>query len=266
MAKRTRAAERKCVHCLRVCESLTSDHALPQSWYPDTTPQTVQRWTAPSCPRCNSELGRLEKDLFIRTVLCIDPRKEGVSGLGARALRSLGIDARGVSESEKAYRDRLGSKIRTELMPYEDLAKGRGAIPGLGPHENSPWGVPIPWAGLSILATKIARVCEHKLKHRFLEVPYGIRTSVSDDGIVPEFLAPFVEVFDFGPGFRIARISPIEDRLNVRYWISIWGSIHLRAIIDLEDDLRRMDSGTSSVEGITLQNAMQISSYLRSLP
>jgi hypothetical protein len=211
------ATTEPCVHCLCLSESMTSDHGLPQSWYPDTTPETVQRWTAPSCAKCNGELGRLEKDPFISTVLCIDPRKEGVSGLAAKALRSLGIDARGVSESAKAYRDRLRAKIRAELMPYEDVAKGPGAIPGLGPHENTQWGVPIPWASLSILAAKIARVSEHWLRRRFVEAPYSIRTSVSDDGVVPAPLVPYVEVFDFGPGFRISRMSPREDRLNVRY-------------------------------------------------
>lgn len=163
----------RCVHCLRSSQTVTYDHGFPASWYPDTTPSNVQRWTAPSCQRCNSELGRLERDLLIRVVLCIDPKKEAVSGLASKVLRSLGLDTVGLSETEKAHRERVRAKLRAELIPYLDVAGGPGAIPGLGPYENSPWAVPIPWASLSIIAEKIARVCEHKIEARLWRVPMG---------------------------------------------------------------------------------------------
>jgi hypothetical protein len=259
----------RCVHCLRLSESITADHGFPDSWYPDTTPATVQRWTAPSCPKCNSELGRLERDLLIRVVLCIDPKKEAVSGLASKVLRSLGLDTYGLPETEKAHRDRLRAKLRAELIPYEDVAGGPGGIPGLGPYENSPWAVPIPWASLSIITEKIARICEHKIEGRFVESPYGVRTPVdSAGGVVPESLLPFARVLDFGPGLKVTRLSPIEDPLMVRYWISIWDTLHFRAFIDLEDELRRLDSECSRVEGLALEenrHAMRISPYLRNM-
>ena len=268
MAK-TSSETGRCVHCLRLSESITADHGFPDSWYPDTTPPSVQRWTAPSCPKCNGELGRLERDMLIRVVLCIDPKKEAVSGLSSKVLRSLGFDTDGLSGTDKTHRERLRSKLRAELIPYADLARGPGAIPGLGPYENSPWAVPIPWASLSIITEKIARVCEHKIKGRFVEGPYGVGTSVdSAGGIVPAPLAPFAKVFDFGPGFRVTRLSPIEDPLIVRYWISIWDTLHLRAHIDLEDELRRLGSEGSRVEGLTPEQnrpAMRISPYLRNM-
>jgi hypothetical protein len=258
----------RCVHCLRPSESITADHGFPDSWYPDTTPDSVQRWTAPSCPKCNGELGRLEKDLLIRVVLCIDPKKEAVSGLFSKVLRSLGLDADGLSETEKTHRERLRAKLRSELIPYADVAGRPGAIPGLGPYENSPWAVPIPWASLSIIAEKIARVCEHKIEARFVEGPYGVGTAVDlASGIVPEPLAPFAKIFDFGPGFKVTRLSPIEDPLIVRYWISIWDTLHLRVYIDLLEDLRAIGAETSGVTGLASENlrAMRISPYLRNM-
>jgi len=259
----------RCVHCLRLSESITADHGFPDSWYPDTTPDSVQRWTAPSCPKCNGELGRLERDLLIRVVLCIDPKKEAVSGLRSKVLRSLGFDADELSETEKTHRESLRAKLRAELIPYADVARGPGAIPGLGPHEDSPWAVPSPWASLSVVAEKIARVCEHRLERRLVESPYGVRTSIdSAGGVVPEPLLPFARVLDFGPGFRVTRLSPTEDPALVRYWISIWDSLHLRAYIDLEEELRRLDSECSRVEGLTpeeIRRAMRISPYLRNM-
>jgi len=259
----------RCVHCLRVSETITYDHGLPASWYPDTTPDNVQRWTAPSCQKCNGELGRLERDLLIRAVLCIDPKKKAISGLAPKVFRSLGLDAEGLSERDKLHRDRLRSKLKAELIPYPDIAGGPGAIPGLGPYENSPWAVPIPWASLSIVAEKMARVCEHKIRGRYVEGPYGVRISVDTaGGIVPAPLAPFAKVFDFGPGFKVTRLYPIEDPLIVRYWISIWDTLHLRAYIDLEEELRSLDVECSRVEGLMLgddQRSMRISPYLRNM-
>jgi hypothetical protein len=261
-------AKRKCVHCLRVSKEVTDDHGFPSSWYPDTTPHTVQRWTAPSCEKCNHELGRLEKDMLIRVILCIDPRKEAVSGLATRVLRSLGLHVDGLTGNEKAFRDRLGAKLRAELLPSADVSV-ETVIPGLGPYENSPWMVPIPWASLSIITEKIVRVCEHKINARFVESPYAVSTAVDGArGVLPEPLRPFAKVFDFGPGFKVTRLHTIEDPMVVRYWMSIWDTLHLRAYIDTEEYLRDMDADSSRVQGVVPRedrSVMRISPYLRNM-
>jgi hypothetical protein len=231
----------------------------------------VQRWTVPSCIPCNRELGQLERDLFIRLALCINPKSDAAFGLASKALRSLGLDVDGLPESEKAHRDNLRAKFRSELMPYADLAGMPGQIPGLGPHTNQPasWAVAIPWAGLSILIEKIARGCEYKLKERFVESPYGIRTFVCDSDAVSEPYASFAKSYDFGPGCNVRRVFATEDPNAVLYWISIWGTLYFNARIDLEDDLRKLDEQHSKVEGIFPEQngkAMRISPYLRCLP
>src|ERR1700733_10031207 len=104
-----KATKGQCVHCLRDGCAITFDHGLPDSWYPDSTPAHVQHWTAPSCEKCNNELGRLERDLLIRLVLCIDPKKEAVSGLAAKVLRSFGPPSAG---SLAAGKDSPGSPGR----------------------------------------------------------------------------------------------------------------------------------------------------------
>jgi len=42
----------------------------------------------------------------------------------------------------------------------------RGAIPGLTQGGPTGYALPIPWAGLSIIAEKIARGCEYRLKDK----------------------------------------------------------------------------------------------------
>jgi hypothetical protein len=261
----------RCVHCLRLTDSITADHVFPSSWYPDTTPATVQRWTVPCCSECNRELGKLERDLLIRLVLCVNPKSESASGLASKALRSLGLDADGLSEREKAHRARLGDKIRSELMPKADVAGKPGKIPGLGPPEGEDvqWAIPIPWAGLAIIAEKIVRGCEYKLKGRFLEAPYGVRIFVSPSDFVPQPYAAASEVFDFGPGCNVRRVFAREDPNVVLYWISIWNTLRFNVKIDLEDDLMKADQRSSRVQGMAAEEnrgAMQISASLRNQP
>jgi hypothetical protein len=258
----------RCVHCLRPSESVTADHVFPSSWYPDTTPASVQRWTVPACSECNRELGRLEKDLLVRLVLCVNPKSHAVSGLASKALRSLGIEGNELSEPEKSHRRKLRDKIRSELMPHAELVGKPGKIPGLSPPEGSesPWSIPIPWAGLAIIAEKIVRGCEYKLNSRFVELPYGMRIFVSSTDFVPEPYASASRSYELGPGCNVRRLFATEDPNVVLYWISIWNTLNFDVKIDLEDELMRADQRSSRVEGVptfTNRRAMRISNYLR---
>jgi len=37
----------RCIHCLEEFSSLTSDHVFPDSWYPETTPDNLEKWQMP---------------------------------------------------------------------------------------------------------------------------------------------------------------------------------------------------------------------------
>ncbi len=261
----------RCVHCLRLTDSITADHVFPSSWYPDTTPGAVQHWTVPCCSECNRELGKLEQDLLVRLILCVNLKSEAASGLASKALRSLGIDASGLSEREKIYRRRFRDKIRSELMPQADLAGKPGRIAGLGPPEGSEsqWSIPIPWAGLAIVAEKIVCGCEYKLSDRLVEPPYAMRIFVSPSDFVPEPYASASQVFEFGPGCSVRRLFARVDPNVVLYWISVWNTLHFNVKIDLEDELMQADQRASQVQGMPgdlNRRAMQISPYLRNHP
>jgi hypothetical protein len=81
----------RCIHCREPLAKPTKDHVFPSSWYPDTTPKDVERWTAPSCGRCNEELGRLEKDLLLFFACCMDPTKPATKGLYQSDERFFGL-------------------------------------------------------------------------------------------------------------------------------------------------------------------------------
>ena len=258
----------RCIHCCRPTESPEGDHVFPDSWYPDSTPPTVQRWTAPSCPVCNRKFGQLEKDLLVRMVLCLDPKGAPTSGLAEKVFRSLGIDVNGLPEREKEAREKLRSQLKSEFVPYAEVAD-LPKIPGLGPSidEEPQHALFLPYAGLAMIAEKIARGCEYRYKNRrrYVEHPYGVRILVKGSGDVPGIFADG-EGLDFGPGCRVIRVwEPEIDPEAVCYWVSIWGALHMTVLIDLETNLLVVDKELKKSEG-TLppeDRAMQVPSYLR---
>jgi hypothetical protein len=260
-----------CIHCLQPVEVAEADHVFPSSWYPDSTPSTVQRWTAPSCSRCNRKLGQLEKDLLVRLVGCLDPKSEAASGLHAKVLRSLGIDTGTLPETEKCHREKLKLRLQSEFIPMADIAGRPGSIPGLGPPGDSSaeWAIPIPFAGLSIMAEKIARGCEYKFndRKRLVAAPYGVRTLIRPSDFVPEPFASACKLLNFGPGCKIRRLFFIEDHETVWYFLSIWNSLNIHVRIELEIELQKADLGFNKADGITPPDnrGLQISPYLRYL-
>jgi hypothetical protein len=144
----------------------------------------------------------MESDLLVRVALCLDPKSEATKGVSEKALRSLGIDAGELAPKEREHRENRRFKLKAEFIPVTAVGRMPGAIPGFAQKPGAAeYVVPIPWAGLSIIAEKIARGCEYKLKgKKFVEPPYAVRTCVSEPDIVgPQFLS-HRRVIDFGPG------------------------------------------------------------------
>jgi hypothetical protein len=210
----------------------------------------------------------MESDLLVRLALCLDPKSQAAKGISEKALRSLGIDSGELSPKEWEHRENRRLKIKAELIPVSTAEQIPGAIPRLvrnpGPAE---YALPIPWAGLSIMAEKIARGCEYKLKgKKFVEPPYAVRTCVTEPEIVdPQFLS-HRRLIDFGPGCQVIRIFATEDENVVRYRILIWGTLWFHVLLDHEEYFRtEFDPKMKPVEGISPQDGkgMRIPSYLR---
>src|ERR1035441_8186201 len=102
-----------CVHCLQFVKKPTSDHVFPRSWYPESTPENLEKWQIPSCSKCNHEYGRLEERLFIRLASCLDNQALESLGVGSKLVRALdplrGRDARDTSIREKKARSFLAA-------------------------------------------------------------------------------------------------------------------------------------------------------------
>jgi hypothetical protein len=267
----------RCVHCLRYTDKKTRDHVFPDSWYPDSTPTTIQRWTVPGCPLCNRKFGELETNMLGRLALCFDPESEATSGLADKVLRSLGLDA-GKDEPDKEHRDNRRAKLRSELLPHSYVAGRPEAIVGnLAPLPGTPEAeqvvIIIPWASFAMMAEKIVRGCEYKVNgKRYIEHSYGVRILKGDSNMMtPQFIVPGAssnfEVISFGPGCRIVRAFLPENRHIATYHLMIWELLFFDVLINTEEFFAsEIDPFVKSADGILPPDGygtMTVPPYLR---
>jgi hypothetical protein len=225
----------RCVHCRG--HATTKDHVFPDSWYPESTPEKVQHWTAPSCAKCNRELGLTEKEVFVRLGLCVNPQKVAATGISKRVIRSLGIGATDIDEDEKRIRAALMKEVLKGAKPYavEDQPH---VLPGIGPHPEAPAEqqiqINIPADRLYEVARKIVRGCEYWFANgRIVEPPYEIDIYFAHQVDIPDVLKILsgLDLFHFGPGFRVRRSATREDPLSAIYEVVIWDSLIFYATI-----------------------------------
>lgn len=244
--------KRRCVHCLNVLDKPTKDHVFPREWYPENTPQNVQRWTAPCCNDCNGKFGTLEKKLFTRLALCIDPSKAEASGISKKVMEDLGVGVVGIKDNEKSHRQAQLDGLLKETARYEE---GMDAFPGFGPHEGFPEneqkGLLIAEELLVPVAKKILRGCEYKLgEGRYIEAPYRLEVSFPNED--SEEMEKIKGIFQrikstcLGPGFRVQRAILETDAKSVMYRVAVWDTLMIYgAVVSLE---WKAQHGYSAVE------------------
>jgi len=234
----------RCVHCGKTVNETTKDHVFPDSWYPETTSDDTQRWTVPSCSGCNNRLGSIEKKVFSRLALCIDPRKAEAAGLSAKVMRSLGIGIEGLGAEEAEHRRKQKLGLIAAIKPHEPAASA-SILPGLGSHagfkdEELPQ-VRIPADLLHTVADKIVRGCEYSLSGRIVEKPYSIQIYFVHDHNVPDGVTRALkssgaEKAHLGPGFSVIRVAARDAAESVLYKITLWGTLAFHAVILSSDE------------------------------
>jgi hypothetical protein len=228
----------RCIHCQKPLTEATKDHVFPSSWYPDTTPDDVQRWTAPSCESCNGHFGELEKELLVFLAYCINPTKPAAQGLYERARRTIGIGVEGLSNEEKRHREAGRRKLLNEARPYSPEVQPH-IIPGLGPHPEAPVSsqmqLTIKAESIHAVVKKIVRGCEYWLAGgRIVEPPYEIEIFFPTE--TPEDVRKLMAAFALGPvylgpGLRIRRGGAQDDPLSVLYELVMWDTLPVYASI-----------------------------------
>jgi len=241
MAHRRPKSDGRCIHCREKLDKKskkTADHVFPSSWYPDSTPSSIQRWTAPSCGKCNCESGEKEKQLLIRLALCINPQKPEVQGLSKRALASLGVGVTGLDEDETRIRKALKDEVFKDAQIYAGNVR-ENIVPGLGPHPETPdeqqYEIGISADDFTDVAKKIVRGFEWWLGNgRIIEPPLEIEVLTIPAQNLPSEVARLISFFSsvhLGPGLRLRRGAAQDGSGAVLYEIIVWDTIPLYCAI-----------------------------------
>jgi hypothetical protein len=217
-----------CVHCLRHSEELNWDHVFPLSWYPDTTPANEEKWKIPSCPACNAEYGRIERDLLIRLGHCLDPDDPASKSIVEKAIRAVRASAAG-SEKDRKARAAKRQAIRGELMQGADIPR-EATYPGMGERWNRPVeeqvAIGIPVESVQRMTEKIARGLFFIEDGKLIEPPFQIEHfPVHADAAQPvkQLINRFGKTHSRPPGLIVRRAVVPDDGMSSLFEITFWG-------------------------------------------
>ena len=161
-------SKQKCIHCLQYFEELTEDHIFPRSWYPESTPNNLEKWTAPSCDKCNKNLAEAEEMVFNRLIFSINEKELGALGLNTKitSLLSNTNDARKMGRQTKLLMDTIKSFTS---FPYSE--NNENVLKNFTPSDGSrsKLMIRIPTDKLYTVAEKIIRGLEFKLRNKLIE-------------------------------------------------------------------------------------------------
>lgn len=231
----------KCVHCLGEFQKRNWDHVFPKSWYPDTTPNNIEKWKIPTCKSCNDAYGKLEDDLLQRLGLCIDPEAQASSGITRKALRALDPGyAKGQKDKRmrKARREKLLSEVRSgEHVSNENIYPSFEEKWGRSASEQR--AISLPAESFRKLTEKIARGVFYIEDKKYIEPPYKIEFYAlrdNDAGPVAELLEKHGKMYARAPGIVVQRAVVPEDGISSIFGITVWNQFRMYASIMKEDE------------------------------
>lgn len=226
----------KCVHCLKDGIKITADHMLPKSWYPDATPDDLERWTVPSCEECNRFLGKVEDELKGRLALALDAKNPANARLGEKALRKVDPKA-GRDERDAAAREAGAKKLASALRRGEQITQSQ-TIPGLEERWARPIeqqvAVEIPGDKLETMTKKIVRGLAFRADDAFIDDSYTIECQLAQGQGLKEFeeqLDKFGDVYRREPALTIRRLVDPQDKKAGLYEITFWNQFKTYATV-----------------------------------
>jgi hypothetical protein len=237
---------------------LTWDHLLPESWYPETTPENIEKWKFPACRACNGAYGRLEEDLLYRLGLCVSQKDDASKGIQPKVVKALNSE-RGKNEKDKRARQRNKEKMLSQIVQL-DPTPGMEFFPGFGPkpgQEGGPYTVVgLPHDALVKLTEKIVRGITYIVDKSFIEDDYVIEAYFVEERAAADVLymiARYGTVYHRGPGILIQRAVTAEDPKTAMYAIEIWQRLKMCATVmsrvvheEVEEEIKRQSEAEAA--------------------
>lgn len=217
------------MHCLAWTDAPTSDHVFPRAWYPDSTPQNIEKWQIPSCRKCNERYGKVEDDLLIRLGLCVDNDAAESLGIGTRVVNALN-PARAKSDRDAEIRFRKARKLLAEAnnntaqSPALALSKQGGGGAGK---------ISVSKRSLELLAEKIARGLVWLQLGRVVGPEYELTVSATPTSLeeFDSLVSAAGQIYERGPGIEVLWAQLPDDRACGIFRIRIFGQLLLRVAV-----------------------------------
>jgi len=242
VARKRKANPGVCVHCCKEVDDRDEDHVFPRSWYPDTTPANIEKWTVPSCIPCNRTHGKVEERLLLNLGICLAPGAIASAGVSERALRSI------QPEHAKNPRDRRLRAARRQKLLREITISDEppdGVLPNFGPQEGLVYdkyvSTRIHQDDLRILGRKIVRGMTYKLESaRLLPENDAIEIFHLHDQDFGDLLALFKageRSIHRGPGFVVDRVVHADDAAKSLWFMTILGRLKIWSAVNVNDGI-----------------------------
>jgi hypothetical protein len=213
-----------CVHCLQYVQHPTSDHVFPKSWYPDSTPQNIEKWQIPSCSRCNEDYGRLEEKLLLKLAQGVDNDAVESLGVANKLLRAVN-PSRGRDSVDASIRER---ELRSVLLSRHPPS-GKNPVVCMTGHPSG-FVVDLYFHDIERLVHKIIRGLIFMNLGRLVSQEYEIGSKPSL-GEYPDFDGPVVsygEPLACGPGIEVRWLKVPEDPVCGIFMIRFFGLFPIR--------------------------------------
>jgi len=233
----------RCAHCLKYYDELTSDHIFPKSWYPETTPEGIEKWQMPSCRECNSRMGKIENELLLKFGLCVPPFAPSSLGIAQKAMRS--IDPRFARNSHDAGRRKkkrerlLRETIDPTTVPLSSMLSGFGFHAGQDPTQET--AITVAEADLKAIAVKIIRGTTWAIDEKYIEPDYEIKIHFVRDPKLTTFYEPLVKfgkTYSLGPGLTVVRAVADEDRMSGFYYVAFWQQVFMYGSVSRSEKVK----------------------------
>ena len=227
--------EVRCIHCLKKLDRKTRtwDHVLPRAWYPDTMCAHMSKWKAPSCQRCNKELGDIEAHLFIRLAFLIDPDDPELSSIVKKVKNSLD-PRRGRDEKDRGCRARLRESLRDEFGFTEHIPNS-AILPLRRPPLHPGPQLPLDSEKMRKFAEKVIRGLEYALFKQYIDSNRNLEIHFCSEHSIPEvekmFLRDNIKSHYRGPGFEVLVASTGGKINEAMYKVTVWKQVYFYAVI-----------------------------------
>jgi hypothetical protein len=230
---KAKAKPGRCVHCLQEVDTITADHLFPKSWYPDRTPANLERWTVPACRPCNSEYGRIEENLRLVMVACVDPTSEAAAGLWPKVRDSMD-PTKGKNPMDTLHRKlRAGRFQRGMEAARPDLLQHQ--LPEIYPDRpKSTIALRVSEPDLRRFVEKLVRGTIYLTERKFVD-QHQIKMSLiprGKDADLQQIFDEFGEAYERGAAIRIRKAAASEAPDQPLFVFDIWDQFRFYAYVE----------------------------------